>query len=183
MPTRKHIINVHTGTETGVPTGATLYLGEIAVQHTPDNPGLWIKMGTSEESSTYEQFIGKTEVQKLVDNSNTLGSGYTYSGLPYIVSSTTIADAYSALTNEMIDDEQVVAAAINYVDGRISETSGGLITEISNVVTGLSNHTQNSAIHLPMTNLSISNSFSSKDAKISKPVLISSPCFAETCAK
>jgi len=67
MARKKHLINVHTSTGTTAPTGASLYLGEIAVQHTPSNPAIWIKMGTSESSNQYEKFIGSTEVKNYVD--------------------------------------------------------------------------------------------------------------------
>ena len=123
MTRKNHLINIHTSTGTTAPTGASLYLGEIAVQHTPNDPGLWIKMGTSESSTEYEKFIGKTEITNLINQSNILGSGYTYSGLPYVNSATTLADAYSALTNEMIKDGQVVAAALNDLNVRVDEIS------------------------------------------------------------
>lgn len=123
MTRKKHLINIHTSTGTTAPTNASLYLGEIAVQHTPNDPGLWIKMGTSESSTEYEKFIGKTEITNLINQSNILGSGYTYSGLPYVNSATTLADAYSALTNEMIKDGQVVAAALNDLNVRVDEIS------------------------------------------------------------
>ena len=55
----------------------------------------------------------------MIQNSNILGSGYTYSGIPYVNSSTTIADAYSALTNEVIEDEMVTAAGFNDLNNRI----------------------------------------------------------------
>ena len=74
MARKKHLINVHTSTGTTAPTGASLYLGEIAVQHTPNDPGLWIKMGSSESSTEYEKFIGKTEITNLIQASNILGS-------------------------------------------------------------------------------------------------------------
>jgi ABC-type transporter Mla subunit MlaD len=80
-------------------------------------------MGTSESSTEYEKFIGKTEITNLISQSNILGSGYTYSGLPYVNSSTTLADAYSALTNEMFEDEKVVATALNDLNDRIDEIS------------------------------------------------------------
>ena len=125
MPRTKHIINVHTSTGTTEPSGANLYLGEIAVQHTPDNPALWIKVGTSELSTDYEKFIGETEIIELIDNSEIiLGSGYTYSGLPYVNSATTVANAYSALTKEMIDNEKVVTTALNDLNERVIELSG-----------------------------------------------------------
>lgn len=124
MARKKHLINVHTSTGTTAPTGASLYLGEIAVQHTPNDPGLWIKMGSSESSTEYEKFIGKTEITNLIQASNILGSGYTYSGIPYVNSATTIADAYSALTRELIDDEIVVASALNDLNARVDALCG-----------------------------------------------------------
>lgn len=123
MARKKHLINVHTSTGTTAPTGASLYLGEIAVQHTPNDPALWIKVGSAETSTEYEKFIGKTEIINLLEDTKILGSGYTYSGLSYINSSTTIADAFSALTNEMLKDEQVVAAALNDLNVRVDEIS------------------------------------------------------------
>ena len=123
MARKKHLINVHTSTGTTAPTGASLYLGEIAVQHTPNDPALWIKVGSAETSTEYEKFIGKTEIINLLEDTKILGSGYTYSGLSYINSSTTIADAFSALTNEMFKDEKVVAAALNDLNGRVDEIS------------------------------------------------------------
>lgn len=67
MARKKHLINVHTSTGTTAPTGASLYLGEIAVQHTPNDPALWIKVGTAESSTQYEKFIGKTEITNILD--------------------------------------------------------------------------------------------------------------------
>lgn len=125
MPRSKHLINVHTGTGTTEPTNANLFLGEIAVQHTQDNPALWIKIGSAETSTDYEKFIGETEILELIEgNSDILGPSYTYSGIPYVNSSTTIADAYSALTKEVIDDEYVYARSINYLEAQILEISG-----------------------------------------------------------
>ena len=123
MARKKHLINVHTSTGTTAPTSASLYLGEIAVQHTPNDPALWIKVGSAETSTEYEKFIGKTEIINLLEDTKILGSGYTYSGLSYINSSTTIADAFSALTNEMFKDEKVVAAALNDLNDRVDEIS------------------------------------------------------------
>lgn len=125
MARKKHLINVHTSTGTTAPTNASLYLGEIAVQHTPNDPALWIKVGSDESSTDYEKFIGETEIIELIDNSEIiLGSGYTYTGLPYVNSATTIANAYSALTKEMIDNKTVVAAALNDLNGKVIELSG-----------------------------------------------------------
>lgn len=143
MPRTKHIINVHTSTGTTEPSGANMYLGEIAVQHTPDNPALWIKVGTTELSTDYEKFIGETEILDIIGESKILGNGYTYSGIPYVNSSTTIADAYSALTKEMIDDEYVYARIINYLETQINELSGNTgggadIEALSGVVVNIS---------------------------------------------
>ena len=124
MARKKHLINVHTSTGTTAPTGASLYLGEIAVQHTPNDPALWIKVGTAQSSTEYEKFIGKTEITNLFQASTILGSGYTYSGLSYVNSATTIADAYSALTKELIDDELVIATALNDLNNRVDTLSG-----------------------------------------------------------
>ena len=123
MARGKHLINVHTGTGTTEPSGASLYLGEIAVQHTPEEPALWIKVGTSEDSEVYEKFIGKTEITNIFNDTKILGSSYTYSGLPYVNSATTLADAYSALTSEVILDEKITTHAPNDVNGRVREIS------------------------------------------------------------
>lgn len=124
MARKKHLINVHTSTGTTAPTSASLYLGEIAVQHTPNDPALWIKVGTAQSSTEYEKFIGETEITNLFQASTILGSGYTYSGLSYVNSATTIADAYSALTKELIDDELVIATALNNLNNRVDTLSG-----------------------------------------------------------
>ena len=125
MATRKkHLINVHTSTGTTAPTGASLYLGEIAVQHTPDEPGLWIKMGTSESSDEYEKFIGETKITSMLSEARILGSAYTYTGLPQVNSATTLEAAYSALTKEVVDGSLVVASALNDLNGRVIEVSG-----------------------------------------------------------
>lgn len=152
MARKKHLINVHTSTGTTAPTGASLYLGEIAVQHTPNDPALWIKVGSAETSTEYEKFIGLTEITNIFNMSHILGSGYTYSGLPYVNSATTIADAYSALTNELIDDELVTAAALNDLNQRVVEISGKVgdntelieyIQENEEVVAGALNNLNN----------------------------------------
>ena len=162
MARKKHLINVHTSTGTTAPTGASLYLGEIAVQHTPSEPALWIKVGTSEASTDYEKFIGSTEIQEMISSigsNNTLGSGYTYSGLPYVNSATTIADAYSALTYEMIKDEKVTSAALNNLNDRVTELSSntismGIVNELSASV--VSNKTDVNAVSSNVNSLSAS---------------------------
>lgn len=123
MARKKHLINVHTSTGTTAPSGASLYLGEIAVQHTSGSPALWIKVGASEESTDYEKFIGRTEILNLLEENKILGPDYTYSGLPYVNSSTTIADAYSALTNEMFNADKVTAIVLNELNDKINELS------------------------------------------------------------
>ena len=75
MANRKHLINVHTSTGTEAPTGASLYLGEIAVQHTPNEPAIWIKMGSAETSTEYEKFIGETEINQLISSGGPFVSG------------------------------------------------------------------------------------------------------------
>jgi len=138
MPRKKHLINVHTSTGTTAPTGASLYLGEIAVQHTPNDPALWIKVGTANTSTEYEKFIGLTEIVSLIENAElVLGSGYTYSGIPYVNSATSIADAYSALTYELIEDEETIADSMNDLNGRINTLTANT-TEISGAVMSLS---------------------------------------------
>lgn len=130
MANRRHVINLHTSASTVAPgSDAGLMLGEIAVQHTPDNPALWIKMGSGETSEIYEKFIGQTEILELINNSNILGSGYTYSGLPYVNSSTTIADAFSAITSEVIKDERVTAAAINDLNTGLNRVKHDLVDD------------------------------------------------------
>ena len=139
MARKKHLINVHSGTGTTAPSNADLFLGEIAVQHTLTDPALWIKVGTSEDSNQYEKFIGETEILDLFDDIDViLGEDYVYSGLPYVNSASTLAEAYSALTNETLnlsaetesildrvaENEYVVSIALNDLDDRIEELSG-----------------------------------------------------------
>ena len=139
MARKKHLINVHTGTGTTAPSNADLFLGEIAVQHTLTDPALWIKVGTSEDSNQYEKFIGETEILDLFDDIDViLGEDYTYSGLPYVNSASTLAEAYSALTYETLglsaetesildrvaENEYVVSISLNDLNDRIEELSG-----------------------------------------------------------
>lgn len=91
MARKKHLINVHTGTGTTEPSGASLYLGEIAVQHTPNDPGLWIKMGTTEASTDYEKFIGETEILNEFNKTN--------HNIPYVVQS---GDTYTGSTSKYL---------------------------------------------------------------------------------
>ena len=91
MARKNHLINVHTGTGTTAPTNASLYLGEIAVQHTPENPALWIKMGSSESSTDYEKFIGETEIHNELKKTN--------HNIPYVVQS---GDTYTGSTSQYV---------------------------------------------------------------------------------
>ena len=102
-------------------------------------------MGSAQTSTDYEKFIGETEIMTLIEDSKILGSGYTYSGLSYVNSATTIADAYSALTNEVILNEKVGAAALNELNKRVNELSGNtsnveeLVNENEEIVAGALN--------------------------------------------
>lgn len=116
MPTRKHLINVHTGTGTTAPTGTSLKLGEIAVQHTTNNPALWIKVGTSSASNVYEKFIGETEINSLVSAAT--------SGL---------SAATMELSAVVIDNELVVATAINGLNADV-QTVSSLTIELSGAI-------------------------------------------------
>ena len=89
MARKKHLINVHTSTGTTAPTGASLYLGEIAVQHTSGSPALWVKMGASESSTDYEKFIGETEINNEFKKTN--------HNIPYVVQS---GDTYTGSTSQ-----------------------------------------------------------------------------------
>jgi len=110
MARNKHLINVHTGTGTTSPTGASLYLGEIAVQHTPDNPALWIKMGTGESSTDFEKFIGETEILGLISGATDIAP---------------LSAAVISFSAGVRSDEYVIAAALNTLNDRIDELSGG----------------------------------------------------------
>ena len=109
MPRSKHIINVHTGTGTTQPSGADLYLGEIAVQHTPNEPALWIKTGTAETSDTYEKFIGETEILEIISGATDIAP---------------LSAAVISLSAGVKSNEYVTALALNELDRRIDEISG-----------------------------------------------------------
>ena len=126
MARKKHLINVHTSTGSTAPTGASLYLGEIAVQHTPNEPALWIKMGSTEASTDYEKFIGQTEIFDILESS-----------------AATMADL-EELSAAVVSNEYVTALALNDLDSRIDEISGntggggGDVTPLSAAVLSLS---------------------------------------------
>ena len=166
MANRRHVINVHTSTSTVAPRNdADLRLGEIAVQHTSGSPALWIKMGESASSQDYEKFIGQTEILSLIESSNILGSGYTYSGLPYINSATSIADAFSAVTDELLKDEITIAASLNELDRRINEQSS-VMDDTEEIIAGAINvlsdrvgtiETQMTGDYIPITGYEIAS--------------------------
>ena len=114
MARKKHLINVHTSTGTTAPTGASLYLGEIAVQHTPSNPAIWIKMGTSEASTTYEKFIGKTEITNMVSATSGLVnnlSAVTLTGVTMNNSPVSVANHVANLGTVITAETQLSTAA------------------------------------------------------------------------
>ena len=76
--------------------------------------------GLSAFSGVVEDYINEVISGISFECDKTLGSGYTYSGIPYVNSSTTFADAYSALTNEFLTDEEAVAASLNDLNVRIA---------------------------------------------------------------
>lgn len=107
MARKKHLINVHTSTGTTAPTGASLYLGEIAVQHTPNDPALWIKVGSAETSTDYEKFIGETEINNEFHKTN--------HNIPYVIQSgdtyTGSTGNYTASTDELtelVDGQSII---------------------------------------------------------------------------
>ena len=107
MARKKHLINVHTSTGTTAPSGASLYLGEIAVQHTSGSPALWIKVGATEESTDYEKFVGETEIINEFKKTN--------HNIPYVVQS---GNTYTGTTNhyeaecleidELVDGQSII---------------------------------------------------------------------------
>ena len=116
MARKKHLINVHTSTSTTAPSGASLYLGEIAVQHTTDNPALWIKMGDSESSEIYEKFISETEILNLISASSIIVDTELDSASTNPVENRAI---YSAI----VTDELIIASALNDLNDRKADKS------------------------------------------------------------
>ena len=113
MARKKHLINVHTSTGTTAPTGASLYLGEIAVQHTPNDPALWIKVGTAESSTQYEKFIGKTEITNMVSTTSGLVedlSAVTLTGVTMNNSPVSVTDHVANLGTVITAETQLSTA-------------------------------------------------------------------------
>ena len=135
MPRTKHVINVHTGTGTTEPSNANLYLGEIAVQHTPNEPALWIKTGTGETSETYEKFIGETEILEIISGATDIAP---------------LSAAVISLSAGVKSNEYVTALALNELDRRIDEISGntGGGEEIAPLSSATYTHVNDAGIHV-----------------------------------
>ena len=129
MARKKHLINVHTSTGTTAPTGASLYLGEIAVQHTTNDPGLWIKMGTSEASTTYEKFIGKTEITNMVSAT----SGLVNNLSAVTLTGVTMNNSPVSVTNHVANLGTVITA-----ETQLSTATTGTGNVVGSI--GVSNH-------------------------------------------
>lgn len=86
--------------------GADLYLGEIAVQHTPNEPALWIKTGTAETSNTYEKFIGEKEILEIISGATDIAP---------------LSAAVISLSAGVKSNEHVTALDLNELDRRIDE--------------------------------------------------------------
>ena len=136
MPRTKHVINVHTGTGTTEPSNANLYLGEIAVQHTPNEPALWIKTGTDEASDTYEKFIGETEILEIISGATDIAP---------------LSAAVISLSAGVKSNEYVTALALNELDRRIDEISGntgGGGADIAPLSSATYSHVNDNSIHV-----------------------------------
>lgn len=136
MPRTKHVINVHTGTGTTEPSNANLYLGEIAVQHTPNEPALWIKTGTDEASDTYEKFIGETEILEIISGATDIAP---------------LSAAVISLSAGVKSNEYVTALALNELDRRIDEISGntgGGGADIAPLSSATYTHVMDNGIHV-----------------------------------
>ena len=136
MPRTKHVINVHTGTGTTEPSNANLYLGEIAVQHTPNEPALWIKTGTDEASDTYEKFIGETEILEIISGATDIAP---------------LSAAVISLSAGVKSNEYVTALALNELDRRIDEISGntgGGGEDFAPLSSATYTHVNDNAIHV-----------------------------------
>ena len=137
MARKKHLINVHTGTGTTEPSGAYLYLGEIAVQHTPTDPALWIKTGTDETSTTYEKFIGETKILEIISGATDIAP---------------LSAAVISLSAGVKSNEYVTALALNELDRRIDEisgnTGGGGGADIAPLSSATYTHVNDNTIHV-----------------------------------
>ena len=121
MARKKHLINVHTSTGTTAPTGASLYLGEIAVQHTPNDPALWIKMGTAQTSTDYEKFIGETEILNLISGNSVFVRGEGQNSAQQVGSG-----AEATGDNSVAEGDGVASGDYSHAEGLGTESFGDL---------------------------------------------------------
>lgn len=154
MAKRKHIINVHTSTGTTAPTGASLYLGEIAVQHKATDPALWIKVGAAESSTQYEKFVGEKAVTSAI--SQAVSSSLT--GVSMNGSEVSVANNVAALGTVITAETQLSSAAtgtgnvvgsIAVSNHKITATmfSAASADQISKLSGATQSHTVNTAAH------------------------------------
>lgn len=148
---------------------AKLALGEIAVQHNADDPALYIKVGETSASTEYVKFTpgggvesiqvegNDTELtgEVLFASGSTPTSGETIAEVGFeitsgVVSANIIVDTElkedstnpvtnAAITKAILDDEEVVAAALNELNKRVSDVENKTVTitiEGDNYITG-----------------------------------------------
>ena len=137
---------------------AKLALGEIAVQHNETDPALYIKVGETSASTKYVKFAPGGGVESigvegdaaeltgevLFSSGDTVGTGQTLDEVGFAIESGVVksyvildseldeesshAVANSAITKVIYDNEEIVSAAINDLNERISEISGASIS-------------------------------------------------------
>ena len=140
MAKRKHLINVHTSTGTTAPTGASLYLGELAVQHTTNDPAIWIKMGASESSNSYEKFIGQTEINNLVGGTSGLVNSLSASVVTNKNNITNLSGATTAISQNLNNLSAVTLTGVSLNGTAVTVTDHvaaitGVQTTISDLAT------------------------------------------------
>lgn len=154
MTKRKHIINVHTSTGTTAPTGASLYLGEIAVQHKATDPALWIKVGAAESSTQYEKFVGEKAVTSAI--SQAVSSSLT--GVSMNGSEVSVANNVAVLGTVITAETQLstattgtgnVVGSIAVSNHKVTSTmfSAASADQISKLSGATQSHTVNTAAH------------------------------------
>lgn len=154
MAKRKHLINVHTSTGTTAPTGASLYLGEIAVQHKATDPALWIKVGAAESSTQYEKFVGEKAVTSAI--SQAVSSSLT--GVSMNGSEVSVANNVAALGTVITAETQLstattgtgnVVGSIAVSNHKITSTmfSAASADQISKLSGATQSHTANTTAH------------------------------------
>ena len=158
MAKRKHLINVHTSTGTTAPTGASLYLGEIAVQHKATDPALWIKVGAAESSTQYEKFVGEKAVTSAISQavSSSL-TGVSMNGSEVGVTNKvatlgTVITAETQLSTATTGTGNVVGS-IGVSNHKITTTmfSAASADQISKLSGATTAHTANTTMHVTST--------------------------------